>query len=126
MGIDKMKNLKLIIRAGAGFNTIDTKYARKQGIDVMNTPGANANGVAEEVVAMILSQYRHIVPADESTRDGKWEKKKFMGKELHKKTVAIAGLGAIGRLVARRLSGFECKILGYDPLVSAEKAKELS
>lgn len=53
------------------------------------------------------------------------KKKKFMGKELHKKTVAIAGLGAIGRLVARRLSGFECNILGYDPLVSAEKAKEL-
>lgn len=120
--IDKLPQLKVVVRAGAGFNTIDTKYARAKGIDVMNTPGANANAVAEEVIALILADLRHVVKADPSVRAGKWEKKNFMGGELTGKTVGIVGLGNIGRLVAKRLSGFECKILGYDPFFTAERA----
>jgi len=123
--IDLLPKLKVIIRAGAGFNTIDTKYARKKGIDVMNTPGANANGVAEEVIAMMLADARHIIAADGSARRGEWEKKKFMGREIAGKTVGIVGLGNIGRLVAKRLSGFDCRLLGYDPVISAERAKEV-
>ncbi len=123
--IDALPNLKVIVRAGAGFNTIDTKYARTKGIDVMNTPGANSNAVAEEVVAMILADARHIVAADASTRAGKWEKKKFMGRELAGKTVGIVGLGYIGQLVAKRLSGFECDIVAYDPVISSERAEQL-
>ena len=73
--IDAIPKLKVVIRAGAGFNTIDTKYARKKDIDVMNTPGANSNGVAEEVVALMLADARHIIAADASTRRGEWEKK---------------------------------------------------
>lgn len=122
---DALPSLKVVIRAGAGFNTIDTRAARKRGIDVMNTPGANSNGVAEEVVALILADCRHIVPADISTRAGKWEKKKFMGHELSGKTVGIVGLGHIGRLVAKRISGFECRILGYDPLVPADRVRSI-
>ena len=76
--IDQLPQLKLIVRAGAGFNTIDIKYARKHDIDVMNTPGANSNAVAEEVIAMILASCRHLIPADISTRAGEWEKSKFM------------------------------------------------
>ncbi len=113
--IDALPDLKVIIRAGSGYNTIDTKYARGRHVDVMNTPGANANAVAEEVVALMLADARHIVPADASARAGKWEKKKFMGREIAGKTVGIVGLGNIGQLVARRLSGFECTLLGYDP-----------
>ena len=60
--IDALPNLKLVVRAGAGFNTIDIKYARKKNIDVMNTPGANSNAVAEEGIAMILAAYRYIIP----------------------------------------------------------------
>ena len=121
--IDKLPQLKVIVRAGAGYNTIDTKYARKRGVDVMNTPGANANAVAEEVIALILADMRHVVAADPSVRAGKWEKKLFMGTELSGKTVGIVGLGNIGRLVAKRLKGFDCRILGYDPLVPGEKAR---
>ena len=121
--IDKLPQLKVIVRAGAGYNTIDTKYARKRGVDVMNTPGANANAVAEEVIALILADMRHVVAADASVRAGKWEKKNFMGTELSGKTVGIVGLGNIGRLVAKRLKGFDCRILGYDPLVPGEKAR---
>jgi len=122
--IDALPHLKAVVRAGAGFDNIDGKYARAKGIDVMNTPGANSNAVAEEVVALILADLRHVVRADETTRRGEWEKAKLMGRELTGKTVGIVGLGHIGRLVAKRISGFECRVLGYDPLVPPEKAKE--
>ncbi len=122
--IDLLPDLKVIVRAGAGFDTIDTKYARKRGVDVMNTPGANANAVAEEVVALLLADMRFVIPADASTRAGQWEKKAFMGTELAGKTVGIVGLGNIGRLVAKRLRGFDCRLLGYDPLVPGERARE--
>jgi len=124
--IDLLPNLKVIVRAGAGYNTIDTKYARKRGIDVMNTPGANSNAVAEEVLAMMLADARHIIAADASTRAGKWEKNKFMGREIAGKTIGIVGLGNIGRLVAKRLSGFEVRLLGYDPVISTERAAEMN
>ena len=122
--IDALPNLKTVVRAGAGFNTIDTAYARTKNVDVMNTPGANSNGVAEEVVALALAAYRHVVPADASTRAGGWEKKKFMGRELTGKTMGIVGLGNIGQLVAKRLSGFEMTFLAYDPIITPEKAAE--
>jgi len=123
--IDALPSLKLIVRAGAGYNTIDINYARSKDIDVMNTPGANANAVAEEVIALMLADARHVVPADISVRAGKWEKKKFMGREISNKTVGIIGFGAIGQLVAKRLSGFDVKIFAYDPFLSAERAEEL-
>ena len=120
-----LPQLRVVVRAGAGYDNIDIKGARKRGVDVMNTPGANANAVAEEVIALILADARHIIAADASTRRGEWEKKAFMGRELTGKTVGIVGLGNIGRLVVRRLRGFECRVLGYDPLVSIERAREI-
>ncbi len=120
--IDALPKLRLVVRAGAGFDNIDIAHARKKNIDVMNTPGANANGVAEEVVAMILACFRHIVPAEISTRAGKWEKKKFMGRELTKKTVGIVGLGNVGKLLAKRLQGFETTLLGYDHFLAKQRA----
>jgi D-3-phosphoglycerate dehydrogenase len=120
--IDALSNLKVIVRAGTGYDTIDIKHARKKGIDVMNTPGANSNAVAEEVVALMLADARQLVEADISTRAGKWEKKKFMGREITGKTIGIVGLGNIGQLVARRLAGFEVRLLGYDPVISQERA----
>ena len=122
--IAALPHLKLIVRAGAGYNTIDIAHARKKGIDVMNTPGANSNAVAEEVIALILADARHIVHADRTTREGHWEKNNYMGRELAHKTIGIVGLGSIGRLVATRLSGFDVKLLGYDPLVPSERARE--
>lgn len=122
--IDSFPELKVIVRAGSGVNTIDVKHARIKGIDVMNTPGANSNAVAEEVVALMLADARNVVQADSSTREGKWEKKKFMGREIAGKTIGVVGLGNIGRLVCKRLSGFDVKILGYDPVISEERARD--
>ncbi len=123
--IDALPALKVVVRAGSGYDTIDVKHARRKGIDVMNTPGANANAVAEEVFALVLAYYRHVVAGDVTTRAGKWEKKKFMGRELYRKTLGIVGLGNIGQLVARRSVGFEMRLLGYDPVISASKAEDL-
>ena len=120
--IDALPSLKCVIRAGAGYDNIDYVYARTKEIDVMNTPGANSNAVAEEVVAMILAAYRFVVPADNTTRAGEWNKKKYMGRELTGKTVGILGLGNIGRLLVKRLQGFECKVLGYDHFLSRQRA----
>jgi D-3-phosphoglycerate dehydrogenase len=124
--IDMLPKLKMIVRAGAGYNTIDTKYARQKGVDVMNTPGANSNAVAEEVIGLILADSRHLIQADPSVRSGKWEKKRFMGRELSHKTVGIVGLGHIGQLVVKRLSGFDVKVLGYDPVISSQRARDLN
>ena len=118
-----LPKLKLIVRAGAGFNTIDIEAARTQGIDVMNTPGANANAVAEEVIAMALAAKRYLIPADNSVRQGLWEKANFMGSELTAKTIGIAGFGNIGQLLAKRLSGFDTKILVFDPFISNDIVK---
>lgn len=122
--MDFLPRLKLVVRAGAGYNTIDVNYARRKGIDVMNTPGANSNAVAEEVFALALAAYRHVIPADIDTRAGGWEKKRFMGRELTGKTLGILGLGNIGQLVARHAAGFEMKLLAYDPIISAARADE--
>ena len=74
---------------------------------------------------MILAAYRHVLPADASTRAGDWEKSKFMGHELTGKTVGILGLGHIGNLVVKRMSGFDVKILGYDPMLSPALAEKI-
>ena len=123
--IDALPKLRLVVRAGAGYNTIDTKYARKKGIDVMNTPGANSNAVAEEVIALMLAGIRHIVKGDITTRAGEWEKKNLMGTELSNKVVGILGLGNIGKLVVKRLEGFNVKVLAYDPFVSEDLAGKM-
>ncbi len=123
--IDALPGLKVIIRAGAGYNTIDTKHARSRSIDVMNTPGANANAVAEEVVALMLADARHLIPADASARAGKWEKKNFMGKEVSGKTLGVVGVGYIGQMLIRRLRGFDVKVLGYDPVLTPERARDI-
>ncbi len=123
--VDAAPQLKVVVRAGAGYNTIDIAHARAKGVDVMNTPGANSNGVAEEVVALMLADARKLIPADASCRAGKWEKTAFMGAEITGKTVGIVGLGYIGKLVAKRLSGFEVKLLGYDPFAKPAEAQAL-
>jgi len=123
--LEAYPSLKVIIRAGAGYNTIDIQAARKRGIDVMNTPGANSNAVAEEVVALMLADARHLIPADASCRAGKWEKSSFMGREITGKTLGVVGLGHIGRLTVERVSGFDMKILGFDPMISKDRAEDL-
>jgi D-3-phosphoglycerate dehydrogenase / 2-oxoglutarate reductase len=116
------KQLKVIARYGVGLNNVDLDAAKKQGITVTYTPGVNASSVADLTIALILLLCRPICRASEQARAGLWPR--TSGLCLEGKTVGIIGLGSIGRQVARRLSGFDCRVLAYD-IVENVKLNEL-
>src|ERR1700723_3742301 len=118
------KKLRVIGRAGVGVDNIDLDAATRQGIAVMNTPGANAVAVAEQALGMMLGMARHLCRADALMHAGKWEKKSLQGTELRAKTLGIIGLGRVGMEVARRARAFGMEIAGHDPFVSVSVAKE--
>jgi D-3-phosphoglycerate dehydrogenase len=113
-------NLKVIGRAGAGVDNIDTAEATKRGIIVMNTPGGNTIAATEHTIAMLLAAMRNIPRANMSLLDEKWDRKTYIGHELYEKTIGVLGLGKIGFGVAKRLAAFDSKILVYDPIISKD------
>jgi D-3-phosphoglycerate dehydrogenase len=119
------RRLKAIVRAGVGTDNIDKDAATRHGIVVMNTPGGNTLSTAEHTVALMLALSRNIAPAYESLKAGKWERNKYMGTQVAGKTLGIVGLGRIGVAVAKRARALEMNVLGYDPFMSKERAKEL-
>ncbi len=123
--IGAAKKLKVIGRAGSGLDNVDKTAATKHGIVVMNTPGGNTITTAEHTMALLLSMARKIPRATASMKEGKWEKKKFMGVELYDKTLGIIGLGNIGTHVAKMAQGMGMHVITYDPYLSEEKAKTL-
>jgi D-3-phosphoglycerate dehydrogenase len=123
--LDAAKKLKVIGRAGSGLDNVDKVAATKHGIVVMNTPGGNTITTAEHTVSLILSMARQIPQATASMKQGKWEKKKFMGIELYNKVLGIIGIGNIGSHVAKMAQGMGMHIIAYDPYLSEEKAKAL-
>ncbi|MDD5369733.1 MAG: phosphoglycerate dehydrogenase [Anaerolineaceae bacterium] len=106
--------LKVIARYGVGVDNVDLGAAKEKGIIVTNTPGANSVSVAELALGLILALARQIPEAAQAVQQGKWPR--LSGMSLEGKTIGILGLGAIGKQLARRLSGFDCHILAYDPL----------
>lgn len=117
--------LRAIARAGTGVDNVDVAAASARGIVVMNAPGANSISVAELALGQILSLARHIPAADAAMKQGKWEKKKFLGEEVRDKTLGLAGLGRIGQEVARRAAAFGMRIIAHDPFISEQVASEL-
>ena len=122
--LEHAKKLRVIGRAGVGVDNIDLDAATRQGIAVMNTPGANAIAVAEQTLAMMLAMARHLCRADALMHSGKWEKKSLQGTELRGKTLGIVGLGRVGLEVARRARAFGMRLVAHDPFVSVAVAKE--
>ncbi len=119
------KRLKAIARAGVGTDNIDSEAATRHGIVVMNTPGGNTISTAEQAIALMMAMSRNIAPAYQSLIEGRWDRKSYMGTQLAGKTLGIVGLGRIGQAVATRAMALEMKVLGYDPFLSAQRAKEL-
>ncbi|XP_047136639.1 D-3-phosphoglycerate dehydrogenase isoform X1 [Hydra vulgaris] len=115
--------LKLVGRAGTGVDNIDISSASSHGVLVMNTPDGNTISAAELTCTLISSLARNIGQGYLSLLQEKWEGSKFMGCELMGKTLAIIGLGRIGREVALRMQSFGMKTIGFDPLVSEEESK---
>ncbi len=130
------KNLKVIARAGAGVNNIPLERCAEEGVVVFNTPGANANGVKELVIAGMLLAARDIIGGinwvQEYEEDGdiakitEKKKKVFAGTELEGKKLGVIGLGAIGVLVANAAVHLGMEVFGYDPYVSVDSAWRLS
>lgn len=118
--------LKIIGRPGTGVDNVDVAAATARGIVVMNTPAGNSISAAEHAMGLMLALLRKIPQADASLKQGKWDRQKFMGSELHDKTLGVIGLGKIGTEVVRRAESFKMRVLVYDPFVSAEVARELN
>ncbi|MGF1669254.1 MAG: phosphoglycerate dehydrogenase [Balneolaceae bacterium] len=116
--------LSVIGRAGVGVDNIDIQAATARGILVMNTPDGNTISTAEHTCGMILAMARNIPTAVERVKSGGWDRKKFMGTELHRKILGIVGLGKIGSEVAVRMKAFGMDIIAYDPFTTHEHAAE--
>ncbi len=122
--ISAANNLKVIGRAGAGVDNIDSEAASKRGIVVMNTPGGNTVTTAEHAIAMMMALTRHIPQADASMKKEKWDKKSFSGREVYNKTIGVIGLGKVGSVVASLAQGLKMNVIAYDPFISKEVAEQ--
>ncbi|KAG7167345.1 D-3-phosphoglycerate dehydrogenase-like [Homarus americanus] len=116
--------LRIIGRAGAGVDNIDVSAATRKGVIVMNTPGGNTLSAAEHTCAMVCSLARFLPQACAALKAGTWDRKAYLGSELHGKTIAIVGLGRIGREVAKRMQAFGMTTIGYDPIIPKEVTSE--
>jgi D-3-phosphoglycerate dehydrogenase len=111
--LEHADKLRVISRYGVGVDSVDLQVARERGIVVTNTPGANSVSVAELTVGLLLSLARQIPEGASALRQGNYPR--LAGVSLEGKAVGIVGLGAIGKELARRLRGFDCRIIAYDP-----------
>ena len=117
--------LRVVGRAGIGVDNVDIPKATERGIIVMNTPFGNAITTAEHAIAMMMAVARQIPAADASTQAGKWEKSKFMGREITGKVLGLIGCGNIGSIVAERAIGLKMKVVAYDPFLTPERARSI-
>lgn len=117
--LESAPKLRVIGRAGVGVDNIDAEAATRNGIVVMNTPGANAIAVAELTIALMIDLARMVPRANATMHDKRWEKKSLQGSELRGKTLGIVGMGRVGLEVARRARVFGMELIGHDPFVSA-------
>ncbi|CAG9769033.1 unnamed protein product [Ceutorhynchus assimilis] len=120
------KRMKVIGRAGAGVDNIDVNAATANNVIVLNTPGGNAISACELTCSLITNLARNVTPASASLKAGRWDRKLYSGHELSGKTLAIIGLGRIGREVALRMQAWGMTTIGFDPIVSAEEAKQFN
>ncbi|MEQ9484726.1 phosphoglycerate dehydrogenase [Coleofasciculus sp. F4-SAH-05] len=123
--IEAGKQLKIIGRAGVGVDNVDVPAATRKGIVVVNSPEGNTIAAAEHALAMMLSLSRHIPEANQSVKNSQWDRKRFIGAEVYKKTIGIVGLGKIGSHVATVVRSMGMKLLAYDPFISLERADQL-
>lgn len=112
--LGRAKNLKFIGRVGAGMENIDLDYCNEAGIQCFNAPEGNRDAVAEHALGMLLMLMNKLRKADREVRQGIWLRAENRGIEIKGKTVAIIGYGNMGSAFAKRLRGFDCRILAYD------------
>lgn len=121
--IEAAHQLKVISRYGVGVDKVDLEAAKENGIVVTNTPGANSVSVAELTIGLIISLARMIPAASEATKIGEWPR--MSGITLAGKVIGLLGFGSIGKNVARRLQGFDCMVIAYDPSYDSATGEDL-
>lgn len=126
--LDKATNLKFIGRVGAGLENIDCDYAEKKGVYLISAPEGNRNAVGEHALGMLLSLFNKLNKADNEVRNGKWLREDNRGIELDGKTVGLIGYGNMGKAFAKKLRGFDVKVICYDikPNVGDENCTQVS
>jgi len=112
--ISRLPNLKCIARGGAGMDNIDEDFAKERGITLLNAPEGNRDAVAEHVIGLLLGLSKNIVKSAAEVRQLKWQREANRGWEIGGKTIGIIGFGNTGSTLAKKLSGFDCKVIAYD------------
>ncbi|MCL1469785.1 phosphoglycerate dehydrogenase [Argonema antarcticum] len=123
--IEAGTQLKIIGRAGVGVDNVDIPAATRQGIVVVNSPEGNTIAAAEHALAMMLSLSRYIPDANQSVKNNKWDRKRYIGAEVYKKNLGVVGLGKIGSHVATVARAMGMKVMAFDPYLSNERAEQL-
>ena len=124
--LDHADSLMVIGRAGIGLDNVDVEAATRRGVMVVNAPQSNIISAAEHTMALLLAQARNVPQAHAALTAGRWERSRWEGVELADKTLAVIGLGRIGKLVADRARAFGMHVVAYDPFVSADKARQMA
>jgi D-3-phosphoglycerate dehydrogenase len=119
------RDLVVVGRAGVGIDNVDVEAATRLGVMVVNAPESNILSAAEHAVALMLAQARNIPQAHAALVDGRWERGKWEGVELHGKTLGLLGLGRVGTLVAQRAAAFGMRLTAYDPYVTPERGRQI-
>ncbi len=119
------ENLKVIARAGVGVDNIDIDAATEYGVMVVNAPTGNIVAAAEHTIALLMALARRLPQAYVAMREGRWDRKAYMGMEVREKTLGLIGLGRVASEVARRARGLEMHVIAHDPYVSTEYAQKL-
>jgi D-3-phosphoglycerate dehydrogenase len=117
--------LKVIGRAGVGLDNVDIEAASKKGIIVMNAPTGNTLAATELTMGMMLATARKIPAANNSLKNGEWNRKAFLGLQLYNKTLGVVGLGRIGGNVAIRSKAFGMRVIAFDPYIKKSRAESL-
>ena len=117
--LENANNLKIIARCGVGVDNVDVEEATNKKIYVTNSPNANIISVAELTIGLIISAARKIHVSNNSLKDKKWDRNKFLGTELYQKQLGLVGFGKAAKEVAKRLSAFGMNIVFYDPYVDS-------
>lgn len=126
--LDKATTLEFIARVGAGLESIDCDYAIQKGIQLIAAPEGNSNAVGEHTLGMLLSLMNKLNRADKLVREGKWIREGNRGFELEGKTIGLIGYGNMGKSFAKKLKGFDVRVLFYDILenIGDENARQVS
>lgn len=126
--LEKAKNLKFIARVGAGMENIDTQKAQELGIALINSPEGNRDAVAEHCIGILLVLMNRLFISANEVKNNIWLREENRGEEIKGKTFGLIGYGNMGKALAKRLSGFDCKVIFYDikPHLSDEFATQVS